>query len=250
MLNKLKNLFFLIRARRHNCFLSMYIYITIKTIRKYPITWFYKILKNIFYSYINSFKIHGFSILPKVIFDMDVFPIEIFVYKKIPFNSDYKFSFIFQNFFGGKTVACISVEKNAILHIENTFYIGNGVRIVVHKNAELVIRGMNKNGSGITCDSIILTHKKIVIGFDTIISWNVYITDCSQHKINSFLKIGDIEIGNNVWLSEGVTISYGTKVGNGSIVGSKSFLNSSYEDNTLIVGTPAKIKKYDIYWEK
>ncbi len=250
MLNKLKNLYFLIRDERHNSFIYMYIFIIIKTMRKYPLIWFYKIFKNIFYSYIYSFKLHGFTLLPRVIFDIDVFPIEIFLYKKIHFNSNYKFSIIFQNFLAGKTTTYIFVEKNGLLNINNTFYIGNGVKIVVHSDAELIIRGMNKNGSGITCDTIILTHKKIVIGFDTIISWNVYITDCSQHKINGFLKIGDIEIGNNVWLSEGVTISYGTEVGNGSIVGSKSFLNSSYGDNTLIVGAPAKIKKYDIYWER
>lgn len=250
MLNKLKNLYFLIRDRRHNCFSYMYIFITIKTIRKYPLIWFYKIFKNIFYSYIISFKLHGFTLLPRVIFDIDVFPIEIFIYKKIHFDSNYKFSIIFQNFLGGKTTAHISVKKNGLLNIKNTFYIGNGVRIVVHKNAELIIRGMNKYTSGITCDTIILTHKKIVIGFDSIISWNVYISDSSQHKINGILKVGNIDIGNNVWLSEGVTISLGTKIGNGSIVGSKSFLNKTYENNALIVGTPAKIKKYDIYWER
>ncbi|MCG3705717.1 hypothetical protein L5F43_04360 [Aliarcobacter butzleri] len=188
--------------------------------------------------------------MPKVIFDMDVFPVEIFLDKKIYFNSNCKFSFIFQNFFGGNTTAHISVGKNALLSIENTFYVGNGVKIVVHKNAELTIKGIKQSGSGITCDTMIIAHKKIIIGFDSIISWNVYITDSSQHKIDGTLRIGDIEIGNNVWLSEGVTISYGTKIGNGSIVGSKSFLNNSYEDNTLIVGIPAKVKKYDVFWER
>lgn len=250
MLNNMKKKYFYIRDERHKSFLYMYIFIIIKTIRRYPLLWLYKILKNIFYSYIVSFKLHGFSFLPKVIFDIDTFPIEIFVYNRTYFNSDCKFSFVFQNFLGGKTIAYINVEKDALLDIKNTFYIGNGVKIFVHKNAELIIKGINESGSGITCDTTIIAHKRIMIGFDSIISWNVYITDSSQHKIDGTLRIGDIEIGNNVWLSEGVTISYGTKIGNGSIVGSKSFLNNCYEDNTLIVGIPAKVKKYDVFWER
>ncbi|MFY4744092.1 hypothetical protein ACOTVX_11480, partial [Aliarcobacter butzleri] len=62
------------------------------------------------------------------------------------------------------------------------------------------------------------------------------------------LKIDEVDIGKRVWLSEGFTISYGTIIGEGFIVGSKSFLNGSYDSNALIVGTPAKIKIYNIIW--
>ncbi|MFX4153517.1 acyltransferase [Aliarcobacter butzleri] len=250
MLARLKNKYELLKNRRHSSFLCMYIFIGLKTIRRYPVTGIYKIFKNIFYSYIISYRLHGYTLLPKVIFDIEVFPIEIFVNNKISFKSTYKFSFVFQNFLSGKTTACIAVEKDGFFNIKNTFYIGNGVKIVVQNNAELIIEGIEKSLSGITCDTIIICSKRILIGADSIISWNVYISDSSQHKIAGTLKIDDVEIGKRVWLSEGVTISYGTIIGEGSIVGSKSFLNGSYDSNALIVGVPAKIKKYNIIWER
>lgn len=250
MINKLKHIYFLVRDNRHINYFYMYSFITLKTLKKYPLTGIYKILKNIIYSYVISYKIHGFSLLPRVVFDIDVFPVEIFIYDKIQFFSNNKFSFIFQNFLSGQTTTHISVEKNALMNIKNTFYIGNGVKIMVRADAELIIGGSQESLSGITSDSIIICSKKIIIGKDSIISWNVYISDSSQHKIDGIERISDIEIGNNVWLSEGVTISYGTKIGNGSIVGSKSFLNGIFEKNTLIAGIPAKIKKYNIKWER
>ncbi|MFY4765192.1 hypothetical protein ACOTWG_10835, partial [Aliarcobacter butzleri] len=66
------------------------------------------------------------------------------------------------------------------------------MKIVVQNNAELIIEGIEKSLSGITCDTIIICSKRILIGADSIISWNVYISDSSQHKIAGTLKIDDV----------------------------------------------------------
>jgi acetyltransferase-like isoleucine patch superfamily enzyme len=225
-------------------------YILYKTIKRYPIIWFLKYVKNIFFSYIISYRLHGFSFLPRVIFDIEVFSVQIYKSKKGYIKCNSYFSFIFQNFQGGNTVTRIVILDNSILEIGSVFYLGNGVKIIVEKNASLRIGGSKESISGITCDSIISVFKKIEIGVDSIISWGVYISDSSQHFINDKIKIDEIVVGDNVWISEGSTIGPGVQIGSGSIVGSKAFLNSIYENNSLIAGIPAKIKKRGITWRR
>lgn len=50
----------------------------------------------------------------------------------------------------------------------------------------------------------------------------------------------DSEIGDGLYLSTGVKITQQVKLGNGIMIGANSVVNKSFDDNQLIVGTPAK----------
>ena len=51
---------------------------------------------------------------------------------------------------------------------------------------------------------------------------------------------GDIIIGNDVWLSHGVTIMSGVKIGDGAIVAANSHVVKDIEPYTICGGNPAK----------
>lgn len=59
-----------------------------------------------------------------------------------------------------------------------------------------------------------------------------------------------IEIGDHVWVSYGATIFGGSRIGSGSIVGAFSLTNKTYPNNCIIAGTPAKVVKEDVCWER
>ena len=250
MINFLKKIYIKAESNKHNSFISMNIYILAKTMKDSHYLWPFKYVKNILVSYVVSYKLHGITLLPKVIFDGDVFPVEIIKSKHCCVKTNSKFSFVFRSFLGGKLSARVVVNKDALLKIENTFYIGDGVKLIIQPGAILDIKGSHKSESGITSNSIVFVYKKVFIGRDSIVSWGGYISDSSQHQINGTVKVADISIGDNVWISEGVTISPGTSIGEGSIVGSKAYLNNIYEKNSLIVGVPAKVKKREVTWQR
>ena len=50
----------------------------------------------------------------------------------------------------------------------------------------------------------------------------------------------DSEIGDGLYLSTGVKITQHVKLGKGIMIGANSVVNKSFDDNQLIVGTPAK----------
>jgi len=55
---------------------------------------------------------------------------------------------------------------------------------------------------------------------------------------------GVIEIGNNVWIGDGVTILPGAKIGDGAVIGACSVVTKSIPPFSVAVGVPAKtIKK-------
>ena len=54
-------------------------------------------------------------------------------------------------------------------------------------------------------------------------------------------RIGCIEIGDNVFIGSGVHILYDTKIGNNVIIGTCSTVTKDIPDNSVAVGSPAKV---------
>ena len=60
------------------------------------------------------------------------------------------------------------------------------------------------------------------------------------------LFVGDIQIGNNVWIADGVVVTAGSEIGEGSVVGANSVVHGKIPPFTLAVGAPARpIKTFD-----
>jgi len=63
---------------------------------------------------------------------------------------------------------------------------------------------------------------------------------------NRLNKLGDVSIGNDVWIGKGVTILGGCRIGDGVIVGAKSLVTSKQNlaDYGIYGGIPAKLLRY------
>ena len=59
--------------------------------------------------------------------------------------------------------------------------------------------------------------------------------------------MGEVIIGDNVWIGENVVILPGTTIGDGCIIGANSVLvGGAYDNNSIIVGSPGRvIKRFD-----
>ncbi len=153
---------------------------------------------------------------------------------------------------GDRGEARISLGPNSTLEIHGDFAIGAGVAIFVSENARLSIGGRrNSSGSGITCNTRIMIHRSATIGFDSIIAWDCFISDCDWHQIIGIPHTKSIAIGNNVWIARGATILKGTEIGDGSIVGAGSIVaGGKFPNQSLIVGNPAKVIRSDVRWDR
>lgn len=142
----------------------------------------------------------------------------------------------------------LTLGNNAKIFIENDFIIGDGVKISVAANGTLLLGGKkNDSGSGITANSVVLVKKSVTIGYDCIIAWDTFITDCDWHSIEGKPSQINTVISDKVWIGVGAKILKGAMIGQNSIITSNSVvLKGEYKERSLISGSPAKIIQENI----
>lgn len=143
------------------------------------------------------------------------------------------------------------LELRGKLVFENRAKFGQACKISVGERATLTI-GDNLL---VTAESSIACHKKITIGHDCLISWEVQIMDTDFHKIKD--KAGritnpdkEIKIGDRVWIGSRCTILKGSEIPEGCVIATNSLTNKKFKvSSSIIGGNPAKEIASDIEWE-
>jgi len=153
---------------------------------------------------------------------------------------------------GVSSVSSISLSQGSVLKVFGDLQLGPGVHISVGKDATLEFGGRKlTTGSGITCNSRIMVESHVAIGFDTIIAWDVYISDSDWHDISWGNKSEPVIIGDHVWIAHGVSILKGSEVPSECVVGAKSLvIKSNFEQSALIAGVPATVSRRNIKWSR
>lgn len=126
---------------------------------------------------------------------------------------------------------------------------GSSIRV---DSGELVI------GNNFFCNKncFISCSKKVIIGKNVLLGWNVNVRDNDGHTIYNDgyknIQEKDVIIKDNVWLASYVDILKGSIVSEGSVVGYRSCMSNRCfdEKNVLILGNPAKVVKKNISWRK
>lgn len=100
--------------------------------------------------------------------------------------------------------------------------------------------------------TIIYSNKGVKIGDNTIIAGQCYIID-SNHTIKAGEVIQQqpmdvaedgIIIGEDVWIGAQCSILKGSRIHDHAVVGAQSLVNCEIPENSIAVGTPAKVKKF------
>ena len=139
-------------------------------------------------------------------------------------------------------------EGGKLVCTGNTIFT-SGCSIRIEKNAQLLLGAnfyMNKNG-------FIYCSKKIIIGDNVLIGWNVDIRDNAGHLVfyndGTGNKMREISIGNHVWIASHSFILK-SSLADDIIVASNSLVCKSIEETSVLIGGhPAKILRHNVHWE-
>lgn len=145
----------------------------------------------------------------------------------------------------------ISIKKQGKVIFGGKCNISEGFNLVVDN-------GILNIGEGTYCNKnlLIQCEKKISIGKNALMGWNINIRDTDGHIVESNNSIvtsqKEVIIGENTWLAADCTILKGSIISDGCIVGCNSLVAGykALEKNCLIVGIPAKVKKNNILFKK
>lgn len=146
----------------------------------------------------------------------------------------------------------LTLGSESSIKILGDFEIGPNVHISTHSQAEIEFGGVKESsGSGITCNTRVMAERRITIGADSIIAWDVLITDSDWHKIEGSCRMEDVEIGDHVWLAHGVSVLKGAVIPAGCVVAAKSLVQNKFSGrNLLLAGIPAGIIREEIQWTR
>lgn len=151
-----------------------------------------------------------------------------------------------------------SIERSIIkldgdINIETPCIFGPGSKIISERNSKLVIGSNFFNTAKVT----ISNRGYTTIGKRCLISWNTWICDTDFHQVfdlNSDTKLqanGTTKIGDYVWICSNSSVINGAYVPNSCVVATGAIVNKAFkEENCLLGGIPAVIKKRNISWKE
>ena len=138
------------------------------------------------------------------------------------------------------------------------FTTGVGLRMDAETDKKCLIIGKNVQLNDYVHIGAI---NEVIIGNDVLVASKVYISDHNHGGFNEInplfspdiiptkrpLTSKAVRIGNKVWIGEGVCILPGVTIGDGAVIGAGSIVTRDIPENSLAVGSPAKvIKRFDI----
>ncbi|PRY66332.1 acetyltransferase-like isoleucine patch superfamily enzyme [Vreelandella songnenensis] len=152
-------------------------------------------------------------------------------------------------------------------YVGNISIQGNNNKIVIGEEAvirsRVLIKGSNQKvvfGKHTTTQSCYILCQEgcnIEIGDWCMFSRDIEIRTTDAHSVvdvktrKRVNTPSSVKIGNHVWVGVGSLISKGSQIPNDSIVGAYSFVNKEFtEENVLIAGTPAKIVRHGVTWNR
>lgn len=169
----------------------------------------------------------------------------------------------FIQFLGGNNE--ITIDEHA--NLKNcSLEVREGGRIVIKKDVSLhghlrlgynsyIEIGSNTSSTN-PVYATVAEGTKLIIGNDCMFATNNQIRTDDAHAIYD-LDTGkrvnhskNIVIGDHVWVGYGATILGGANIGGGCVVGAFSLVNKQFPNNCIVVGTPAKIVRENIFWKR
>ena len=134
-------------------------------------------------------------------------------------------------------------QVSGTVEFKGSAIIGHGSKICVGGN--LVIG----NNFRISAESTIMAFKKITIGNDVLLSWDILIMDTDYHEIydenhSCINQPKAVVIGNNVWIGCRSLILKGVEIADGVVVAANTTLAKSINSkNSIVGGNPVRVLK-------
>lgn len=141
------------------------------------------------------------------------------------------------------------LELNGKIVANGVVRFGHGCKICVCDGATLTIGDnfCNTSEARIVCADNITFKNNVLLGWETMVmdtDWH-NVVDVETGKVSHCHK--PIVIGENVWTGQKSTILKGVHIAQGCIIASCAVVTKSFEEeNALIAGNPAVVKKTDV----
>lgn len=151
----------------------------------------------------------------------------------------------------GSDQTLLIIEKGGVLIFCGDAHIGNGSKLHVAPSASLKLG----DNFAISASSAINCYKKITFGRDIQFSWNCLVMDSDTHQIldingKCINEDRPIRFGDKIWVGCNTTVLKGADIPSNCVIGANSVVcGRVFEENSIIIGNPAKCSKKIGCWQ-
>lgn len=145
---------------------------------------------------------------------------------------------------------------NGRIEIEQTTKKRAGLRFELRCGHESLIRiGENVGCAGRAFISAV-EGVSVTIGADVMFAKNIEVRGDDTHPIfdvRTEKRVNpsrSIVVGEHVWIAKHAVVMGGVTIGSGSVIGFRSIVTSAIPNNCVAVGSPARVVRRDIAWER
>jgi acetyltransferase-like isoleucine patch superfamily enzyme len=141
----------------------------------------------------------------------------------------------------------LNLMKNSKLILDGNAKIGLGSSLSIEENGVFEIG----HSTYICAGAHIRIAKRVSIGSNCAISWNVTIMDSDFHeyRVNDETiteNTKEVIIGNNVWIGNNVVILKGVTIGDDAIIAAGSIVTKNIPAGYAVGGNPARVIKIGV----
>lgn len=147
----------------------------------------------------------------------------------------------------------IEGDNNFLTLADGAKVYNTNLRIIANNSVVRIGKNTTIGSSVIVCMGY---HNIVSVGENCMLADNIEIWNTDSHPIfaaNSDTILNSskpIIIGNYVWIGKSVTILKGVIIGDGAVIGMRSLVTKDIPSGTLNVGSPTKVIKEDICWDR
>lgn len=146
------------------------------------------------------------------------------------------------------------MSSNGFCYLKNTINKQVVLNLSIWENSSFIM-GKNCSFNGFL-NAIASENSNIIIGNQVMFSFGIWIRTSDVHVImdiesQKIINHGkDVFVGDDVWIGQGASLLKGATIGSGSVLGYGSILTKELESNSVCSGTPAKVIKRNIIWDR
>lgn len=96
----------------------------------------------------------------------------------------------------------------------------------------------------ITCKNLVRIGDNVIMDAYVLVIGHNHGIKAGQPIGNQPAEIGEVVIGDDVWIGAGAKILNGCHIGDGAVIGSNAVVTSDIPANAIAVGVPARVIKY------
>lgn len=149
------------------------------------------------------------------------------------------------------------VKDDSYIEIFSSLYLINNLTITTVRNSRIIIEKDFSCG-GCHIENHDEAGLEINIGKDCMFSYGINLRASDGHTIYNLSDKKPINrpkkgiiIGDHVWVGMQVTMLKDVSIPSNTVIGARSVVNKSFEEeNTIIVGSPAKVVRKNVNWDR